>query len=362
MRSSLDIQDNMNCLLDLEESIVPLSNSMKPNTALNNKNSSSTKKNTASDMIHNIHAANHSGKGLIAWWTFEDGAGHNRVSDVTGHRFKTAIQQRKFISNIKQMITDISTKHVMADKQKKRLNNNANDIAITTKNEVEGYFTIEDANKYPIPEELLAMLPDQFLRLIPNSSLYKKKDVVDNVHDSEIAASARPNEVCFIIDKYPWDSYLQAVPKWTWLDADTILDTTTLHHNNKANEKNHNTMIKSKSNDDVDDINKESFLPVPSFRTKGLCPIEIRRQRLAIRGRALQNEIQCPLGCDTLIRMFEIRFHVQYQCKRRMIQCRFDYCQSTFPFEDREEHEKLDCKYIYARNQILTEVSYIILY
>ncbi len=35
-----------------------------------------------------------SGNGLIAWWTFEDGVGSMRVTDVTGHRYKTPIHQR----------------------------------------------------------------------------------------------------------------------------------------------------------------------------------------------------------------------------------------------------------------------------
>jgi len=40
----------------------------------------------------------------------------------------------------------------------------------------------------------------------------------------------------------------------------------------------------------------ENTLPVPSYRTKGLCPFEIRRQKLAVKGRALQSEVLCTLG------------------------------------------------------------------
>lgn len=41
---------------------------------------------------------------------------------------------------------------------------------------------------------------------------------------------------------------------------------------------------------------QRNVLPVPSLRARGVCPYELRRHRLATRGRELQREVDCPLG------------------------------------------------------------------
>jgi hypothetical protein len=53
-------------------------------------------------------------------------------------------------------------------------------------------------------------------------------------------------------------------------------------------------------------------LPVPSYRERNLCPHEIRRYKLAQRGRLLMLETDCPLGCPQGVRRIDIRFHVRY--------------------------------------------------
>jgi len=57
------------------------------------------------------------------------------------------------------------------------------------------------------------------------------------------------------------------------------------------------------------------------------------------------------------VRQYELRFHMRYLCTHRLVQCRFEFCDATFIYEDREKHERLDCRYIYSRNMILSEVG-----
>jgi hypothetical protein len=76
-----------------------------PTLSANTTNTSTTTTDhKGSSTINNIHtniaqkssssSSSSSGNGLIAWWTFEDGVGSMRVTDVTGHRYKTPIHQR----------------------------------------------------------------------------------------------------------------------------------------------------------------------------------------------------------------------------------------------------------------------------
>lgn len=39
-----------------------------------------------------------------------------------------------------------------------------------------------------------------------------------------------------------------------------------------------------------------------------------------------------------------MRFHVRYECPRRFVKCRYDFCNALFPCEEREEHEHTDCE------------------
>lgn len=57
------------------------------------------------------------------------------------------------------------------------------------------------------------------------------------------------------------------------------------------------------------------------------------------------------------VRHYELRFHMRYLCTHRLVQCRFEFCDATFIHEDREKHERVDCRYIYSRNMILSEVG-----
>lgn len=103
-----------------------------------------------------------------------------------------------------------------------------------------------------------------------------------------------------------------------------------------------------------------SLLPIPSFKSAQVCPFELRRFRLAQKGRALLKETDCPLGCDEKIRIKDIRFHVAFACMNRIVPCRFaPVCQSTFPLWKRQSHEEgIVCAIKSARLRVL-ERAYV---
>ena len=93
-------------------------------------------------------------------------------------------------------------------------------------------------------------------------------------------------------------------------------------------------------------------LPVPAFSAIGLCQYELHRLRLAQKGRLLQRQINCPLGCDAFILKKDLRFHVMFLCEQRHAKCRFDpVCKITFPEHERQHHEEEVCAHIKSRNE-----------
>lgn len=95
----------MHSLITVDDEIPTLSATTTNTSATTPAATSSTTDHKGSNIIANIHTNNtqkssssssssSSGNGLIAWWTFEDGVGSMRVTDVTGHRYKTPIHQR----------------------------------------------------------------------------------------------------------------------------------------------------------------------------------------------------------------------------------------------------------------------------
>mmetsp|Transcript_11675 Transcript_11675/g.11714 ORF Transcript_11675/g.11714 Transcript_11675/m.11714 type:complete len:362 (+) Transcript_11675:174-1259(+) len=98
-------------------------------------------------------------------------------------------------------------------------------------------------------------------------------------------------------------------------------------------------------------------LPVPSYRERNLCPFEIRRYKLAERGRMLLRDTECPLGCDVPIRRIDTRFHVRFECEKRRVQCRMPQCGAMFALCNREKHEAKWCVAIKAREELLDKAK-----
>jgi hypothetical protein len=54
-----------------------------------------------------------------------------------------------------------------------------------------------------------------------------------------------------------------------------------------------------------------------------------------------------------MIRAIHMRFHVRFECLRRLVHCRFDCCSAMFPCEERETHELNDCVLAQSRAKIM---------
>eukprot|EP01039_Chlorochromonas_danica_P003054 gene3054-3334_t len=241
-----------------------------------------------------------------AWWTCEDGLPSSHVTDITRHRFKTPLSN-EIDYPIEMMV---------------------------------GY-----DQRYPIPTSILHEIPSGLHILVPNERW------------REIGF----NEFC---SKYNSDSKLhrhhdleklreRLLGRWYWIQVETIPSTSTASvdsHRKKSHLPSYlnDGMIEGGGGD-----GKQNQLPIPSYRESNLCPFEIRRLRLAKLGRALHHMIPCPLGCGEEMSAMSRRFHVRYQCPRRYIRCRYDFCGCLFPAEEQERHERTECELIQQRDKWL---------
>jgi hypothetical protein len=99
-------------------------------------------------------------------------------------------------------------------------------------------------------------------------------------------------------------------------------------------------------------------LPIPAYSSMGLCLFELKRLRMAQKGRQLQRKINCPLGCDDFILKKDLRFHLSYQCEFRQCSCRHaPLCKEKFPEFRRIEHEENDCQYIIKHQKIVEKAK-----
>lgn len=96
------------------------------------------------------------------------------------------------------------------------------------------------------------------------------------------------------------------------------------------------------------------IIPMPSFLERNLCRFEVKRAKLAQKGRALMKEAKCPLGCKEKIRKVDMRFHVKHACERRKVKCRYKFCGKSYMAMDSWWHESSeDCAMIRARDEVL---------
>lgn len=90
-------------------------------------------------------------------------------------------------------------------------------------------------------------------------------------------------------------------------------------------------------------------LPVPSFRDRNICIFELKRFKLAQKGRALMKEAPCSNGCGDAVRYLDMRFHCRYECKNRFITCPVPYCNEEYQAKDQWIHEKQECAAVRVR-------------
>mmetsp|Transcript_24423 Transcript_24423/g.41370 ORF Transcript_24423/g.41370 Transcript_24423/m.41370 type:complete len:1190 (-) Transcript_24423:209-3778(-) len=141
--------------------------------------------------------------------------------------------------------------------------------------------------------------------------------------------------------------------KTHWYEAATLVDL-----NVQEQLDNQRKLLTDTTTGDSDDVKLSAppplVIPMPSYIERNLCPYEVKRAKLAQKGRALMKEAKCPLGCKEKIRKVDMRFHVKHQCERRKIKCRYKFCGKTYMAMDAWWHESTeDCAAIRARDEIL---------
>jgi hypothetical protein len=100
-------------------------------------------------------------------------------------------------------------------------------------------------------------------------------------------------------------------------------------------------------------ITPQITVPLPSYLERNLCPFEVRRAKLAQRGRALLQEKKCPNECCARVRKGDMRFHLKFECSRRRVTCRHHWCGATFFAEEQHEHDSESCALVVARERVL---------
>ncbi|KAJ1412324.1 hypothetical protein B484DRAFT_402341, partial [Ochromonadaceae sp. CCMP2298] len=180
-------------------------------------------------------------------------------------------------------------------------------------------------------------------------------------------------------------SLLQTLPGWSWLEAETVgekrenppaptsapasasvpvpvptsvpppasASVSAAGERDKGGEKGTEGEGKEEGGEEGGQTN----LPLPSLRIRNLCPFELRRYKLACRGRELDREVDCPLGCGEKVRHFGLRFHVRSVCQARTVACRFSHCPALFPLRDRDRHEQQECRLIFERSSVLGKAT-----
>jgi len=68
-----------------------------------------------------------------------------------------------------------------------------------------------------------------------------------------------------------------------------------------------------------------ALTPFPTFlqawRERSACAVELRRVRLALKGRKAMEPTPCPNGCGERLPRKQMRFHCAYHCARRQVSC-----------------------------------------
>ena len=93
--------------------------------------------------------------------------------------------------------------------------------------------------------------------------------------------------------------------------------------------------------------------PTPPARERGICQVEIKRSRLAKKGRESLNLIPCPAGCPADVMKKNVRFHMLYECPRRSMLC--PLCSQEVPSDELTAHMQRFCPTVMEREKILSQ-------
>ena len=80
--------------------------------------------------------------------------------------------------------------------------------------------------------------------------------------------------------------------------------------------------------------------PTPASLEKGVCQVELRRCRLAAKGREAFGVELCDRGCGAEVMRYKLRMHKEYECPLRPVVC--PQCARAMPFSELARHERGD--------------------
>ena len=102
-----------------------------------------------------------------------------------------------------------------------------------------------------------------------------------------------------------------------------------------------------------------TMIPLPSYRDRNICKFELKRFKLAQKGRALMAEGLCSNGCGEAVRLIDMRFHCKYECMNRVVKCPVPYCNEEYRAKDQWLHENQDCAAVKVRRRLLEQGAYL---
>ena len=258
-----------------------------------------------------------SSRGLIAWFPFEEGAGATRILDVTESRYPSALSRNLVpLPLLPPKIPDPPTLSgsAAAQSMQGQESGKAGEAAGGPPRSAAGG---SRGRKPPTPDYVslpLDSIPVAADALPPASPPRSSPSRPQNVG---LGTSGERSSTAQALKAQLGRQAYRATP-WYWLDADGL----------------------PLPNSPPSRPGEDTPLPVPAFSSRGVCPYELKRLRLAQKGRQLYKEMACPLGCGELTTKKDARFHALYSCTHRIVPCRFaPECPGSYRLFERALHE-----------------------
>lgn len=108
---------------------------------------------------------------------------------------------------------------------------------------------------------------------------------------------------------------------------------------------------------DAYEASNEQEPPTPASREHGVCQIELRRVRLAAKGRELYDYVGCRnAGCQRQILRCRVRFHLEYECEYGPKTC--PLCGATYTKSHEDcpvRHERRRLAELHEKNALIVE-------
>jgi hypothetical protein len=393
-----------------------------------------------SEVVEIVQHEDLSSNGLIGWWAFEDGGIVSKVESLAREKKETIKKDKAEKKELADLMVDddllslsrtlslseisplsptkveVSLSVDTSDKKKgfvarsrsrNSINTTVNDSDGTTKQNGASDLRknrVADVADHRFPSLIQQVIaPLAFSPPLLDSSIFGSQSTAKEAGIASLSSSetklkaesirSSSKKKVLLFDPAPalqrWSVSGGDGLKWRWLDA-TYLSSLS-HLTAAAVEIAANAAGYKKKNSVATNYSSLSTLPdvpvpVPSYMSAYQCPFEIKKNRLAQLGRALQEEIPCPAGhlksdatdvmecyqlmrfvinlkycvyihagCREMVRRIDIRHHVKEQCERRLVSCIYEGCIITFAAGDREDHETLYCKFFEHRERLIEE-------